>query len=317
MATIDRPSNFTSDAARDRFDAVYDDVLASLWPVPVRADDVPTAFGCVRVCRSGQPGQDPVVLVGGAGSSAVAWYRYVAVLARTRPVVAVDPLGEVGRSVQTEPIPDGRAAARWLTDVLDAVDARQAHVVASSYGGWTALQQQLHFPGRVSALTLLDPAGFGPLTRRFYRWIILGGMAGLLPAGLRSRAARRLINGTLNEQEMMRLVLASTKFRRRLPPATEFSDEQLAVIRPPVQLLLGARSTLHDADAVAERVLAAAPAWRVEIVPDTGHALPIEAPDLILERILTFPPIPVPAAAPAHQSSGHPAGARAPRHAAS
>jgi len=315
VATIDRPSNFAGNAARDRFYAVYDDVLARLWSVPVQADDVPTAFGCVRVCRSGPAGQDPVVLVGGAASNAAAWYRYVAALARTRPVVAVDPLGEVGRSVQTEPMPDGRAVACWLTEVLDAVDARHAHVVASSYGGWTALQQQLHFPGRVSALTLLDPAGFGPLTRRFYRWIILGGLAGPLPAGLRSRAARRLVNGTLNEPEIMRLVLASSRFRRRLPPAAEFTNEQLTAIRPPVQLLLGARSALHDAAAVAERVSAAAPAWRVEIVPDTGHALPIEAPDLILERILTFPPAPAPAAAPTHPQSLHPADARAPRHA--
>lgn len=290
MATIDRPSSFTSDAARERFSAVYDDVLAQLWPVPVLADDVPTAFGCVRIYRTGPAGSDPVVLVGGAGGNAVAWYRYVATLAQAGPVVAVDPLGEVGRSVQTEPIADGRAAAQWLTDVLDAVGARQAHVVGSSYGGWTALQQQLHVPGWVSAVTLLDPAGFGPLTRRFYRWIILGGMAGLLPAGLRSRAARRLVNGTLNERQIMRLALAGTKFRRRLPTAAEFTDEQLAAIRPPVQLLLGARSALHDSAAVAERVAAAVPAWRVEVVPGTGHALPIEAPDLVLDRLLTFPP---------------------------
>ncbi|GAA0826800.1 alpha/beta fold hydrolase [Streptosporangium amethystogenes subsp. fukuiense] len=39
---------------------------------------------------------------------------------------------------------------------------------------------------------------------------------------------------------------------------------------------------------MAARLAEVAPSWRVEIVPDTGHALPVEAPDLVTERILTF-----------------------------
>ena len=34
--------------------------------------------------------------------------------------------------------------------------------------------------------------------------------------------------------------------------------------------------------------MSVAPAWRVEVVPGTGHALPLEAVDLVVERVLAF-----------------------------
>lgn len=101
MRIPDRPSAFAGDSARDKYYAVYDRVLGELWPVPVDAIDVETRAGSVRTYRAGPAEGDPVVLVAGAGGNALAWHRYIEPLARTRPVLAVDPLGEPGRSVQT------------------------------------------------------------------------------------------------------------------------------------------------------------------------------------------------------------------------
>jgi pimeloyl-ACP methyl ester carboxylesterase len=288
MPAMDRPSAFTSESARAKFLAVYDRVLGELWPVPVEARDVDTRAGIVRVYQAGPADAAPVVLLSGASGNALAWYRYIQPLARTRPVIAVDPLGEAGRSVQTRPIATGAEVGGWLTDVLAALGVERAHLVGSSFGGWTALEQQLAGGGRVTALNLVDPAGLAPLSGRFYRWVIFGGMAGMLPRGLRHRAARRLVNGTLREDVLMKLALAGRNFRRRLPSPPGDTDDQLRAVPVPVQVLLGERSALHDSEAVAARLAEAVPAWRVEIVPDTGHALPIEAPELVIDRILTF-----------------------------
>src|SRR5689334_16845571 len=290
MTTPDRPSGFTGDRGRDRFLAAYDAAFRSLWPVPVSPDDVPTSLGTVRVYRAGPAGPDPVVLLSGAGGNALGWYRHVAALSADRPVLAVDPLGEAGRSVPSGVIPDGASVARWLDEVLAAVGAERAHLVGSSFGGWTALEHERHLPGRVSAVTLVDPAGLAELSGRFYRWLILGGLTALLPAPLRHRAAGALGNGTLQEDELMRLGLAARSFRRRLPSPPVWSDADLAAVTTPVQLLLGATSAMHDSDAVARRIAAVAPSWRVEVVPGTGHALPLEAADLVVARVLAFRP---------------------------
>jgi pimeloyl-ACP methyl ester carboxylesterase len=290
MAEIDRPSAFSSEAARTRFEAVYDATAQRLWPVPVDPLDVPTSLGTVRAYRAGPAGDDPVVLLSGAGGNALAWYRSVAGLAAARPVLAVDPLGEAGRSRPSAPLPDGVAVARWLEEVLAAVGARRAHLVGSSFGGWAALEHERHAPGRVAAVTLVDPAGFARLSGRFYRWVILGGLAALLPGPLRRRAARRVRNGTILETELIRLGLAARSFRRRLPVPAPYTDEEVAAVPTPVQLLLGAESALHDSAAVAARIARVAPSWRTEVVSDTGHALPIELPDLVAARVLAFCP---------------------------
>ncbi|WP_405086474.1 alpha/beta fold hydrolase [Microbispora sp. NBC_01389] len=174
MRTPDRPSAFTGDSARDRYHAVYDRVLGELWPVPVDAVDIETRAGRVRILRAGPATGDPVVLLAGAGGNALAWYRYIEPLARTRPILAVDPLGEPGRSVQTRPLATGAEVGGWVTDVLAAAGAERAHVVGSSYGAWTAVEQQRGGGGRIAALTLVDPGGFAPLPGRFIRWALAG-----------------------------------------------------------------------------------------------------------------------------------------------
>jgi pimeloyl-ACP methyl ester carboxylesterase len=283
----DRPSAFTGDRARARFLSAYDRAAEQLWPGPVEPVDVPTSAGTVRVYRAGPAGGRPVVLLAGAGGNALSWHRHLGALAAHRPVLAVDPLGEPGRSVAEQPITGGDDVARWLLELLAALDVRGAHLVGSSYGGWTALTaQRQDTEQRIAALTLLDPAGFAPLDRRFLRWVVLGGLAALLPRGLRHRAAVRLGNGTLREDALLRLGLAGRGFRRRLPTPPVVTDEQLAAVQVPTQLLLGADSTLHDSAAVAARVRRAAPLWHVEVVPGTGHALPLEAVGLVVDRVL-------------------------------
>ena len=283
-----RPSGFTGEAARARFLTAYDLAVEQLWPAPVEFLDLPTSAGTVRVYRAGPADDRPVVLLPGAGGNALSWHRHVGALAAHRAVLAVDPLGEPGRSVAEQPITSGDDVARWLLEVLAALDVRGAHLVGSSYGGWTALlAQRQDTEQRIAALTLLDPAGFAPLDRRFLRWVVLGGLAALLPHGLRHRAAVRLGNGTLREDALLRLGLAGRGFRRRLPAPPVVSDEQLAAVAVPTQLLLGAASTLHDSATVAARVRRAAPAWHVEVVPGTGHALPLEAVGLVVDRVLS------------------------------
>ena len=277
---------FRSDAARARFLGAYDRVLDQLWPGPRTAVDAPTTFGTTRVYRSGNG--SPIVLLPGAGGSSLMWYRYVRALGHHHEVITVDPIGEPGASVQQAPVRDGHDGAAWLDELLTALDVTSAHVVGCSYGGWLALNHAIDTPGRIAALTLLDPAGFAHPGPRFYRWMITGALAGLAPRPLRPRLARLVANHTVLESELMSLALPAAGYRRRLPPATLFTDDDLHRLRRPAQFLLGARSALHDSRQVADRLADRAPNALVEIVPGAGHALPMDQPDLVTDRILRF-----------------------------
>jgi pimeloyl-ACP methyl ester carboxylesterase len=66
-----------------------------------------------------------------------------------------------------------------------------------------------------------------------------------------------------------------------------FTDAELAAVAIPVQVLLGgSRSSLHAAH--PERARTVRPDWRVEVFPDAGHALAVDAEDAVIDRVLSF-----------------------------
>jgi pimeloyl-ACP methyl ester carboxylesterase len=77
-------------------------------------------------------------------------------------------------------------------------------------------------------------------------------------------------------------------FRRRMPTPTPMTDDELAALSVPVQMLLGEHSALFDAAAVAERVTRLMPAARVEIVPGASHDVPMHPVDLVTRRTIEF-----------------------------
>jgi pimeloyl-ACP methyl ester carboxylesterase len=281
-----RIGEFRNDRARERFDAAYEQALKELWPGPRTALDLPTEFGTTRVYLAGPQSGRPIVLLPGSGGNTLMWHRYVDTLTRHRPVVAVDTIGEPGASVQTAPIRDGRDGAAWLDQVLAALEVTDAQLVGCSYGGWLALNHQIHHPGRTASLTLVDTAGLAAIGPRFYAWVIAGGLAATAPRALRPGLARLVGNSAILETELMGLMRASMGFRRALPVPPVLTDEELAQVRVPALFLLGERSAMHDSRQVADRIGSLVPSARVEIVPATGHALPTDAPDLVADRIL-------------------------------
>jgi pimeloyl-ACP methyl ester carboxylesterase len=44
--------------------------------------------------------------------------------------------------------------------------------------------------------------------------------------------------------------------------------------------------------AAVERLARVVPGWRVEVLPEAGHALVVDEPELVLRRLLAFPPAP-------------------------
>ncbi|MFE6050839.1 alpha/beta fold hydrolase [Kitasatospora sp. NPDC056446] len=283
-----RISEFKNGKAEARYRTAYERALTELWRGPRTPLDVPTGFGTTRVYRTGRTEGTPIVLLPGSGGNALMWHRYLDALAARHPVIAVDTVGEPGASVQSAPVRNGRDAAAWLEELLTALDLPSAHLVGCSYGGWIALNHRIHHPGRTATLTLVDPAGLADPGRRFYTWLITGGLAALAPRPLRPRLARLVRNSAILETELMALIRASMGFRRRLPLATTLTDEELGRIDAPALFLLGEHSALHDAPAVAARLHRLAPAARVDLVPGTGHALPTDDPATVTAGILTM-----------------------------
>ncbi|MDI6104097.1 alpha/beta hydrolase [Actinoplanes sp. NEAU-A12] len=279
---------FRNDQARERFLTVYYEAVARLWPSTSVDSDVVTSFGTTRIHRLGSGDGTPFVLLPGSGGPAVMWHAYAGRLAASRPVIAIDTVGEPGPSVQTRAIDSGDEWSAWLDEVLTALGVGRAHLVGTSYGGWIALRHALRSPHAVAGLTLLDPGGFGKVSGKFLTWMIVNGLASFAPKLVRHALARPLRNLALRDDDAMPLVKATFGFRRGHILPTPLTDDEFERITAPTLVLLGGHSQLYDAQEVAATVTARMPNAVAEIIPDASHDVVLWHPGELAARIVTF-----------------------------
>jgi pimeloyl-ACP methyl ester carboxylesterase len=279
---------FRGDKQRARFLAAYDAAFAALWPTPWTEADVETDFGTTHVHRYGSATGLPVVLLHGANSNAVQWYPFLAALGAERPVIALDTIGDPGRSVARRPIHDPPDSAAWLDQALAALDVSRAHLIGHSYGGWLALNQAVHAPARLASVSALDPGGLEKVGARFIWLMYLNGLAGLAPPPLRRRLASWLDNPVLLVPELKKvLITGAWAFRTRRPAPVPLTDDELRSITTPALVLIGQRSPLlHPARAQARVELM--PHGHAAILPGVGHGPGFQGGFDVNRRLLIF-----------------------------
>jgi pyruvate dehydrogenase E2 component (dihydrolipoamide acetyltransferase) len=113
----------------------------------------------LRHLKAGDGGT-PIVLIHGFGSDMTSWMFNQGDLAEDRAVYAVDlpGHGESAKDVGQGSLDELVAAT---TAYLDAAGVGRAHLVGHSLGGAIATRIAASEPERVSAVTLIAPAGFG------------------------------------------------------------------------------------------------------------------------------------------------------------
>ncbi len=246
--------------------------LDALEAWPGSRAKAPTPEGETFVLISGPAEAPPLVLLHGSGSNSAEWVARNPALTRHFRVYAVDIIGEPGLSAETRPPLDSDRYARWLEAVLDHFDVTRAAFLASSFGGWLALDFAIRCPERVAALALRCPVGLAPMKKGF-------AVKAVLLALLGEKGRRKAVAGAVGAPESSPVVeqqlLVAANYRYRTGPFPVFGDAALAGLRMPVYAVAGADDAMVDS-ATTKRRLEAAGAV-VDLVPGTGHFLPGEA----------------------------------------
>lgn len=263
-------SIYKSAAGEQAVMAFYDATLAR-WPVPYEALTVPTRHGATFAIACGESAAPPLALLHGAGTNSLMWGGDVPVYARRYRVVAIDLIGEPGKSDPNRPAWDSPAYAEWLEDVFDSLHIDRAAIAGLSQGGWTALKFATSCPERVSKLVLMTPGGIIPDRTSFIVRALLLSLLGTWG----NQAMLRLLfaDQPVPEGTAAVMALLNRHFKPRLGVLPIFSDEELRCLTMPTLLLGGAKDALRDLDAIAARLRALLPALTVRIIPGAGHAL--------------------------------------------
>ena len=236
-----------------------------------------------------------IVFVHGAANDHSVWAlqsRYFA--HHGRNVLAVDLPGH-GRS-EGAPLPSVEAIADWLIALLDALGIESAALVGHSLGSLAVLEAAGRYPTRATRIALLGPSVPMPVADA------------LLDAAKRDdHAAFEMINGwsfsaadQLGGNRFPGVWMTGNAMRlmERCRPGVLHTDlvacnsyaTGLAAagrVRCPALLIIGERDQMtlpRNAHALA----AALAEKRVVTIPDCGHSMMAEAPDLVLDTLREF-----------------------------
>ena len=259
-----------------------EDALWAEYSRRPEAVDVETDRGTTRAYRWKGAGE-PIVFLHGIGGTSLLWASYAEEL-EGRDVWSIDILGDAGRSEQRLPYAEPDDLGESLDEALAALGITRAHLVGHSLGGWLALNLATRRPSRVASAVLLDPVGIGELHMFGF---MLSGVPVLLgtfaPTPVRRWMARRFRMPLLDDKRAIRLMLyGQINHPPRIPRLLPFTDDELRAIAVPVVVLVGARTEPFDPDEVVSRAKALIPHATVALVPDAGHAFPVDHIDLVL-----------------------------------
>jgi pyruvate dehydrogenase E2 component (dihydrolipoamide acetyltransferase) len=236
---------------------------------------------------------DPVLLLPGLGTDVSAFARQTPALVPCFRVHGVNPRG-VGLS--DAPPADATEVAQIAADAAAAVPGR-LHVVGASLGAAAALELAITQPERVRSLSLITP--FVESTPRLLAlgdaWARLAAevrpetlATALLPwffssayladENLRARTARGLAQ-TLSRVPAETVARMVEGIRRW----SGTRAEDLGRIQAPTLVVVAAEDLLTPG---AEAIALAIPGAKQLVIPGAGHAVALEAPDVVNEALL-------------------------------
>ena len=288
-----RVGQWRSAAAREAYLAAYREVTASM--PAAQEQDIATSWGTVHATLFPGPEgstRTPILLLPGWGAGIPMWRDLLPVLARERPVYAVDALGDAGLSNQSVPLEAPDANAGWISETLTALEAPPVHVVGHSFGGWLATDFALRHPGQTVSLSLFDPVQtFSSLKWEVYLLAIPASIP-LLPQSWRDAALARIGgNESIDHDDpLARMIDAGTKgysSARDLPP--QFTDAELGSLGVPVYVAMAGNSAvLSDPPGAVRRAEELVPRVEASFWEGATHSLPLEEPEKAGAVVLDF-----------------------------
>ena len=243
-----------------------------------------------------------MVLCHGTPWSSALWAPIADALSAEHTVYVWDMLG-YGSSSMAEGDVSLAAQGRVLADLLTHWGLAAPDVVAHDYGGAVALRAHLLHGAAYRSLALVDVVALAPWGSDFFRLVAANASVfAALPPSLHEALVREYVAGAahrpLRPGDLDMLVTpwlgadGQPAFYRQIAQADQcYTDEvepQYPTLDLPVQVVWGTEDTWIPVDR-AHRLADIIPGARLDLVPDAGHLIQLDAPErltAILQRWL-------------------------------
>lgn len=238
-----------------------------------------------------------VVLLHGIGGNKRNWHDNIPALAEHFHVVAWDARG-YGESDDYDGPLDFRNYADDLVRVIDYFGARRAHVIGLSMGGRIAMDFAERHPDRLASLILCAThMGFSHFSdekkREFVQLRKEPLLNGGTPADIAGPVARTLIGPNASDEVFDKLVDSMSRLHKesyiKSIEATVMTDshDRLEEIEVPTRVVVGTGDRLTTPE-IARDIAGRIPDAKLVEIPDAGHLLNIEAPEIFNRLAIDF-----------------------------
>jgi len=263
-------SIFKSEAGKLQIIKAYDEALQKL-DGQLQSSFIHTSFGDTHLLTNENEGKEVLLLLHGASSNASSWLSDWEIYKKDYRIIAIDIIGEAGKSAETRLPYTTNDYANWLNEVLTALDVQKVNIVGLSQGGWLAIRFASSFPQKVNKIVLLAPAGIVPTEGKFILKAILYSLLGTLG---KKKINKLVLGGQVVDPKVRSFMdLTQSNFQARMDKEYLFKDQELSKVTMPTLFIGGAKDVIRSADKIAARLQAVLPNFKSIIDPAKGHVL--------------------------------------------
>jgi pimeloyl-ACP methyl ester carboxylesterase len=257
------------------------------------------AAGIGYLRRGGRTGGQPLVLLHGIGSNSGSLAAMMAALPPEIDAMAWDAPGYLQSRALSQPSPTPRdyaaAAAEWMT----ALGISRCIMLGHSLGALFAASFAAHFPKQVAAIALLSPAlGYRVAPGAALPPAVQSRIDEIETLGPKAFAAKRASRLVGNPEQNPQTVAAVEKAMSAVNPSG-YAQAVRALgagdlladaenIKSPALVAVGNRDLITPPDNARAAHAALRGATEFHEIPDAGHALPQERPDVVARLIGRF-----------------------------
>ncbi|MCP4596350.1 alpha/beta hydrolase [Neptuniibacter sp.] len=142
-------------------------------PAEVEGYYLQTPLGPVWTMEAGRKDAPPLIALHGLHTPAPFNLELLWPLTQHFRVISPDIPGQAGKTPGIAPLPSHHAYALWLEQVMDSLEIASCPMVGLSFGGAVLLDLAALNPKRISAASLIVPAGFfRPLWRPLTKLVL-------------------------------------------------------------------------------------------------------------------------------------------------
>jgi len=275
-----------------------------------------TRFGKTHIILAGKENLKSILLIPGVAGCAPLWRHQINAFSEHFRVLAIDIVGQPGKSAANPPSVFNDDFTDWLEDIIHSLNLDRPHIVGVSTGGTTAMDMAIRKPDLIDKTVMCGPTGLARARLPFRQWLLTArkkntdALSDDLTASSFSKPRSGETFGSFDRQLARGMALGTKHYRvdkslgvynektsrvdiiKALKVIGKFffsvDKKRVKSFKNKGLLIFGEFEVLYNPWKISKRLQKLIPSLQIEIVKDAGHAAIYDQPQAVNKLVLDF-----------------------------